>query len=170
MRALNLFDEFVVDTPPTEGIKYAGSKLKLLQHILPIIAKVRPQTVLDAFSGTTRVSQALAQHGYCVVANDLSVWSEIFGTCYLMNSHPASHYKPIIEHLNNLPPKDGWFTEHYGGDPQEGSSIGEDGLKKPWQRHNTRRLDAIRTEIDQLGLSATERAVLLTSLILAMDE
>ena len=43
-------------------------------------------------------------------------------------------------------------------------------MKKPWQRHNTRRLDAIRNEIDRLTLTNTERAVLLTSLILALDE
>ncbi|MBP3336936.1 MAG: DNA adenine methylase, partial [Clostridia bacterium] len=51
-----------VQTPPTEGIKYAGSKLKLLPMIL---ARIRAldgvKTVLDGFSGTTRVSQALAQ-------------------------------------------------------------------------------------------------------------
>ena len=45
-----------------------------------------------------------------------------------------------------------------------------DGLKKPWQKHNTMRLDAIRDEIDRLSLSDVERAVLLTSLILALDE
>ena len=73
MTALTLFDDLIVDTPPTEGIKYAGSKLKLLTHILPLIAKVRPRTVLDAFSGTTRVSQALAKSGYTVIANDVSV-------------------------------------------------------------------------------------------------
>ncbi len=41
--------------------------------------------------------------------------------------------------------------------------------KKPWQKHNTRRLDAIRIEIDRLGLSEIEKAVALTSLILALD-
>lgn len=169
MTALHLFDDWTVEAH-TEGIKYAGSKLKLLQHILALVAKVKPRTVLDAFSGTTRVSQALAQSGYTVIANDISVWSEVFGTCYLLNQFPASHYKALIEHLNNLRPEDGWFTEHYGGDNEDGRSVGSDGLKKPWQKHNTRRLDAIRNEIDRLQLSTVERAVLLTSLIMALDE
>ena len=93
-----------------------------------------------------------------------------FGTCYLLNPHPAEHYQPLIDHLNALPEKDGWFTENYGGDPNSGCSVGQDNLKKPWQKHNTRRLDAIRDEIERLALPETEKAVALSSLILALDE
>jgi adenine-specific DNA-methyltransferase len=87
MQTLSLFDDMVVDAPQTEGIKYAGSKLKLLPHILQLVNKVRPKTVLDGFAGTTRVSQMLAQTGHRVIANDISIWSKIFGTCYLLNPH-----------------------------------------------------------------------------------
>ncbi len=170
MQTLNLFDDLVVDAPGTQGIKYAGSKLKLLPYILQLVQKVNPHTVLDGFAGTTRVSQALAQTGYRVIANDIAVWSKVFGTCYLLNPHPAKHYKPLIDHLNALPGKDGWFTEHYGGDRSSGCSVGHDNLKKPWQKHNTRRLDAIREEIERLALPEYEKAVALTSLILALDE
>ncbi len=156
--------------PETQGIKYAGSKRKLLPHILQLARQVKPRTVLDGFSGTTRVAQMLAQTGHRVIANDLSVWSEVFGKCYLRNPHPAAHYQPLVDHLNALPGIDGWFTEHYGGEPNGGNSAGADGLKKPWQKHNTRRLDAIRGEIDRLALTEAERAVLLTSLVLALDE
>lgn len=157
-------------TPKTEGIKYAGSKRKLLPQILYLVGKVKPKTVLDGFAGSTRVSQAFAQSGYRVIANDASVWSEIFATCYLLNGHPRSYYLPLIEHLNNLPPEDGWFTENYAGDASEGCSVASDGLKKPWQRHNTRRLDAIRKEIDALRLASDEKAVALASLIYALDK
>src|SRR5882724_11988591 len=170
MQTIDLFEDLVVDVPGTEGIKYTGSKLKLLPYIFQLIRKVKPKTVLDGFAGTTRISQALAQAGYRVVANDISAWSKIFGTCYLLNTHPESHYKLLIDHLNSLRGKDGWFTEHYGGEPNSGCSIGEDNLKKPWQKHNTRRLDAIRDEIERLSISEIEKAVLLTSLILALDE
>ena len=171
MQTLALFDDLVVAVPKTEGIKYAGSKLKLLPHILSLVRQVNPRTVFDGFAGTTRVSQALAQSGYSVVANDLAVWSEVFATCYLLNEYPVSHYKELVEYLNHLPPEDGgWFTEHYGGEAADASSSSRDGFKKPWQSHNTRKLDAIRNEIDRLALSQVERAVLLTSLILALDE
>ena len=170
MEAIDLFGETVVDVPSTEGIKYAGSKQKLLPHILSLARKVNPRTVLDAFAGTTRVSQAFAQSGYTVAANDIAAWSAVFASCYLLNEHTKSHYAPMIAHLNGLAPLDGWFTEQYGGDPGNGRSIGADGLKKPWQRQNTRKLDAVRAEIDRLQISPVERAVLLTSLIRALDE
>ncbi len=155
----------IPSTPATEGIKYAGSKLKLLPHILQLAQSVNPQTVFDGFSGTTRVSQALAQSGYRVIANDIAVWSKVFAECYLLSPFSREHYQPLIDHLNTLTGKHGWFTEHYGGDPNNG-----DGRKKPWQRHNTLKLDAIREEIEHLKLERHEKAVALTSLIHAMDE
>ncbi len=169
MSTLSLFSATEVDAPPTEGVKYAGSKLKLLPHILSLVRKTGAKTVLDGFSGTTRVSQALAKTGYTVIANDIAAWSQVFGTCYLLNKQDRRHYQSLIDHLNGLPPKDGWFTEHYGGDVTEGEAPQGDGLKKPWQRHNTRKLDAVREEIDRLSLPTVDRAVALASLMLAMD-
>ncbi len=157
-------------SPKTEGIKYAGSKLKLLPHILQLADKVKPKTVFDGFAGTTRVSQAFAQLDYKVISNDIAVWSKIFGLCYLKNKKDAKFYREIINHLNALREKDGWFTENYGGVSGGKSSSETDGFKKPWQIHNTRRLDAIRDEIDRLNLDEIEKAVLLTSLILALDK
>ena len=72
MQTLNLFDDMVVDAPETEGIKYAGSKLELLPHILQLVNKVSPKTVLGGFAGTSWVSQMLAQTGHRVIANDIS--------------------------------------------------------------------------------------------------
>ena len=91
------------------------------------------------------------------------------GTCYLLNTKPRSEYQPLIDHLNTIPSIDGWFTEHYGGHANTGSAIQADGLKKPWQLHNTRKLDAIRQEIENLKLDKVEKAVALTSLILGLD-
>ena len=169
MRSLSIFEDVVVEAPLTEGIKYAGSKLKLLPYILHLVRKVKPVRILDGFSGTTRVSQALARSGHEVIANDSAVWSQVFGTCYLLNDRPKSHYKDLIEHLNGLSGKDGWFTENYGGRPNGGLARQNDNLKKPWQIHNTRRLDAIRDEIDNLDLDEIEPSVALVSLILALD-
>ncbi len=169
MTNLSLFDDLVVDVPATQGIKYAGSKLKLLSYILELAKRTQAKVVLDGFAGSTRVSQAFAQAGYRVICNDTAVWSEVFGTCYLLSKQPSSHYSNLIQHLNGVTSKDGWFTEYYGGDANGGVSVQDDGLKKPWQIHNTRKLDGIRDEIDRLSLSSIERAVALTSLILAMD-
>jgi len=164
------FEDVVIKAPATEGIKYAGSKLKLLPHILRLSAKVAPQVIFDGFAGTTRVSQAFAQTGHRVIANDIAAWSNTFGTAYLLNPYPREHYADLIAHLNALPGREGWFTEHYGGDVQSHKSTQADGLKKPWQIHNTRKLDAIREEIETLSLDRYEKAVAVTSLILALDE
>jgi len=169
MTSLPPFSDIIVDAPTTEGIKYAGSKLKLLPHILKLVKKTNAKTILDGFSGTTRVSQALAKIGYKVFCNDISVWSEVFGTCYLLNDKKKDEYNELIDHLNALKPKDGWFTQHYGGLPNSGVSAQGDGLKRPWQRHNTQKLDSVREEIDNLSLTTVEKAVALTSLILALD-
>ena len=169
MSTLSLFDDIAVDAPPTEGIKYAGSKLKLLPYILSLARRTGAKTVLDGFSGSTRVSQAFAKSGYRVISNDVAVWSEVFGTCYLLNRERRCTYSKLIQHLNNVPQKYGWFTEHYGGEPNGGVAVQSDGLKKPWQIQNTRRLDGIREEIDNLSLSPNEKAVALTSLILGLD-
>jgi len=167
---LSLLGDPVTITPPTEGIKYAGSKLKIIPYILQLATKVGAQTVLDAFSGTTRVTQAFAKTGFQVTANDSAVWSKVFAQCYLLNKKEPTYYQKMINHLNSLPGKDGWYTEHYGGEVNGANSEQKDGLKKPWQIHNTRKLDAIREEIDVIASDETEKSVLLTSLILALDK
>lgn len=145
----------------TEGIKYAGSKLKILPYIFDIVSDLPISNVLDGFSGTTRVAQMFSQLGFNTTSNDCSDWSEVFGNCYLLNKYSSKHYINIINHLNSLPGIDGWFTENYGGDLND--------KKKPFQRKNTIKLDAIRNEIDQLNLDKIEKSVILTSLILALD-
>ena len=165
----SLFNHPLPNIPTTQSIKYAGSKLKLIPQILQLSQKVNAKTILDGFSGTTRVSQAFAKLGYNVVCNDIAAWSKVLGTCYLLNTKPQSDYQPLINHLNALNPIDGWFTEHYGGHTNDGSAIQADGLKKPWQLQNTQKLDAIRHEIENLKLNTVEKAVALTSLILALD-
>lgn len=147
--------------PPTEGIKYTGSKLKIIPYILKSIEGLDIHTALDAFTGSTRVAQAFAQTGFNTTANDISEWSYVFANCYLKANKPDSFYQKYIDELNSLPGYIGWFSEHYGGEGEEG--------KRPFQVHNTMRLDAIRDRIEEYGLEYEDKCVLLTSLILAMD-
>lgn len=152
-----------MDVPKTEGIKYAGSKLKILPFICRMIKDLEDvRTVLDGFSGSTRVSQAFAQLGFSTTANDISVWSEVFATCYLISNKPDKFYSEIIDHLNSLEGTDGWYSEYYGGTIKD--------TKKPFQLKNTRKLDAIRQEIENLNLCWEDKCVLLTSLIYALDK
>ena len=169
MTQLFLHSEPSTCSPQTESIKYLGSKLKLLPQILQLIQKTGASSVLDGFAGSTHVSQALARSGYRVVSNDVAIWSEVLGTCYLLSDRSRMEYRDLIRHLNNTEPKEGWFTTHYGGQANGGCSVQKDGFKRPWQIHNTRKLDGIREEIEKLSLSHIEKSVALTSLLLALD-
>jgi adenine-specific DNA-methyltransferase len=162
--------EFFQETPSTEGIKYIGSKLKLIPYILRLAARVDAKSVFDGFAGSTRVSQAFAKRGYTVTSNDHAVWSKIFASCFLLSKKQPKEYRGLIDHLNNVPPEDGWFTQHYGGDPNSQNGRADSDLKKPWQIQNTRKLDGIRLEIEKLKLEPIDKAVALTSLILALDK
>lgn len=147
----------------TQGIKYAGSKLAIVGHILSMISTLPVRTVLDGFSGTTRVSQALAKAGYQVVSSDISAWSEVFAKCFLQANKPKAFYQAYIDELNALDGEDGWFTEHYA--LEEGKI-----QKSPFQRKNLRKLDAIRRRIEEYDLDDIDKSVLLTSLIFALDK
>lgn len=147
----------------TEGIRYLGEKSRILSDIWRLAEQAlgdkKEKTIFDAFSGTTRVGQMFDRSGYKVISNDCFVWSKVLGECYLQGKTSDRHeYKKIIDHLNNLEPKEGWFTEHYGGPG------------KIWQEHNSTKLDAIREEIDLLDLKGVTKSVVLTSLMLALDK
>tara|TARA_B100001250_G_C19744316_1_gene764550 strand:- start:102 stop:1196 length:1095 start_codon:yes stop_codon:yes gene_type:complete len=147
----------------TYGIKYTGSKLKLIPYIVSLISDLKGvQNVLDGFSGTTRVAQALAQLGYHTTANDISIWSDVFANCFLKSSKRDSFYQEMIDHLNSIKGYDGWYTANYGSELID--------AKRPFQSKNTRKLDAIRDEIETFNLDWPDKSVLLTSLIFALDK
>ena len=161
----DLFSERTVPQVKTESIKYIGSKLKIIPYILEIAMRIGARSVFDGFTGSTRVAQAFAQAGCDVVAADISKWSEVLAACYLRKER-GEHIKEILEELNRAEPFDGWFTEKYGGEAQRPVV---NGYKKPWQKHNTRKLDAVRERISQMNLPPAEEATALTSLMLALD-
>jgi len=152
--------------PFAQTIKYMGSKRKIAPYILEMIKEeeIAVKSIFDGFSGSTFVSQYLANSGYRVHSSDQAIWSRVLGECYLNSRKASKHYSKLIEHLNSLKPKSGWYTEHYGGDPNK---VGE---KKPWQKKNTMKLDAIRDEIEVVAEDEDTKFVLLTSLMIALDK
>jgi len=158
----NLFGAKDFSCIKTQSIKYAGSKLKIIPYILDNIKDLEVKTVFDGFSGSTRVSQALAQAGYAVISNDIAHWSEVCAKCFLLHNKEKGYYQNIIDELNAVKGYDGWFTANYGGD--EIMTV-----KMPFQIKNTRKLDAIRDKIEELKLNDIDKSVILTSLLLALD-
>ena len=146
----------------TYGIKYTGSKLKIIPYILELVSELKDvKSVLDGFAGTTRVSQAFAQCGYDVSVNDISVWSKTFANCFLKANKPDEFYQKMIDELNNLQGIEGWFTKTYSNEALK---------KAPFQKFNLMKLDAIRLKIDEYNLDEVDKDVLLTSLIFALDK
>ena len=143
-------------------IKYIGSKEKIIPKILSTIEKIANiNSILDGFSGSCRVSQALSLSNYKVTSNDLAIYSYTLARCFLLGNS-TSKIKEIVDHLNNIKGFEGWFSEKYGGHKTD--------IKKLFQIHNTKKLDGIMAEIKKLQLRNLEKDIILTSIILALDK
>lgn len=142
-------------------IKYLGSKRTMVPQILALMRDLPVERVCDLFTGTTRVAQACKRAGMYVVANDLASYSQVFGEAYIAadaDSMDTDKLQAWLRHLNALPGEPGYFTKTFCEDARY------------FQPKNGARIDAIRAEIDVLPTNGHERAVLLTSLILAADK
>lgn len=157
----------------TCGVKYIGSKAKLIQFIK---SSVPPElgegsTMIDVFCGTTRVAQAFRRDGWNVITSDLSWAAETYASLFTMLT-PADLevVEARLRTLRELPGVDGWVTRNYCDVP----SAKEGGERvKMWQPKNGKRCDAIRDLIAEWEASKEIShgvAMALTSiLILGMD-
>lgn len=68
--------------------RYLGNKKDLLGEIADVVGTCAPAggTVCDIFSGTLAVSLELKRLGYKVVANDINLFSSVYGRAFLINS------------------------------------------------------------------------------------
>jgi adenine-specific DNA-methyltransferase len=141
-------------------IKYLGSKRLLLPRILEEVAPLAGvRTVLDLFSGTSRVAHALKRRGYAVHANDHNAYAATLATCYVKADRrrwltPATR---LIAELDLLPGAPGWFTETFCV------------RSRYLQPANGARVDAIRERIARLALPPELEAIALVSLMEAAD-
>lgn len=141
-------------------IKYLGSKRKLLDVITAAV-KAHPSatSVLDLFSGTSRVGHALKRDGYRVLANDHNAYAHTLARCYVeadLETHGDAAAE-LVRMLNALPGRAGWFTDTFCV------------RSRYLHPKNGARVDAIREEIARLSLEPVLEAVLLTSLMEAAD-
>lgn len=158
----------------TSGVKYIGSKSNLLDPILDVVKRYIPlppgrrPTMIDAFTGTTRVAQAFRQNGWNTITSDLSWASETYAKTFLQAAS-NKQLEPFIEKLNKIKPKSGWITKNYC------DVLSEDGtVVRVWQPKNGMKADAIRDEIERLyktnKINDQEKATLVSSLIFALDK
>jgi adenine-specific DNA-methyltransferase len=140
-------------------IKYLGSKRLLAPSLAEIAGRLGARTAIDLFAGTTRVGQALRRAGVTVTSNDTAAYSEVLGQAYVEAGEETdrARVRELLAHLDALPGEEGYVTETFCR------------LSRYFQPANGMRIDAIRAEIDRLGLSRHERALALTSLLEAAD-
>ncbi len=141
-------------------IKYLGSKRTLLSAIRDEVRSVSGATsVLDLFSGTSRVGHMLKGEGLRVVANDHNAYAHTLARCYVCaNREDVEHdARALIAELQRLPGAPGYFTETFC---QKSRFV---------QPKNGERIDAIRDQIEKKGLDPILKAVLLVSLMEAAD-
>ena len=141
-------------------IKYIGSKRRLVPLIAACVeALPNVRSVLDLFSGTSRVGRALKARGYRVVANDHNAFAWVLARCYV--EADASRIRPrseaLLAELASIAPEDGWFTETFCRDARY------------FTPENGARIEGIRRAIARWELPSALEAVLLTALLEAAD-
>ncbi|MEZ5980137.1 MAG: DNA adenine methylase [Planctomycetota bacterium] len=141
-------------------IKYLGSKRALLGPIVDLVGSLPGATsVVDLFSGTSRVGHALKALGYRVHANDDAAYAELLARCYVVADRerwlaPAQR---LLAELSDLAGEPGYFTRTF---------CEESRFFRP---HNGARVDRVRREIAERGLHPELEAIALTSLVEAAD-
>ncbi len=141
-------------------IKYLGSKRTLLSTIESVI-KTLPnnRSVIDLFSGTSRVGHHLKNAGYQVFSNDLNTYAYALATCYVQ-ADKQEHYadmEEILATMDSLEPKPGYFTRHFCEEAMF------------FQPHNGSKVDVMREWIESQDWPWERKAIVLVALMEAAD-
>jgi len=142
-------------------VKYIGSKRVLIPDIVETIREALPGggTVVDLFSGTSRVGHALKKAGYRVLANDHNAYAHTLAKCYVQADREdvIRDAERLVREFNAIKGSPGWFTETYC-------------IKSRFfHPKNGERIEAIREAIASRGLPEELEAVMLTALLEAAD-
>lgn len=146
--------------PVPSVIKYLGSKRLLVPRIVELVRGLpEVRTVVDLFSGTSRVGHALKAAGYRVLANDHNRYAATLARCYVQADaeRVGADAARLVAELNALPGRAGWFT---------GTFCERARYLRP---ENGARVEAIREAIAAKGLDPELEAVLLVALMEAAD-
>lgn len=140
-------------------IKYIGSKRVLVPLLLEVITSLPDvRSVVDLFSGTSRVGHALKRAGLQVRSNDHNAYAATLARCYVAADREEIGQVPaLIAEANALPGVPGYVTRTFCEEARF------------FQPHNGARIDAVRAWIRGLDVTDAVRAVLLVSLMEAAD-
>lgn len=141
-------------------IKYIGSKRTLVPIILDAIRGIAgARSVMDLFSGTSRVGHALKANGYRVLSNDHNAYAAALARCYVQADAEdvLDDARRLVREFNGMKGRPGYFTETFCV------------RSRYFQPKNGERIDAIREAIASKGLEPELEAVMLVSLMEAAD-
>ena len=144
-------------------IKFLGSKKKLLETIYKAAIKDfdgEVESVIDLFSGTSRVGHHFKSKGHRVIANDYSNFAKVLAECYVVadrDQYLLDAQKLIDEYNSNNNSTDGWFTDEYCF------------RSRFFQPKNGKRVDWIREDLERKSLDPVLKSIMLTSLMKAAD-
>ena len=150
----------------TKGIRYLGSKNKIIPKLIEVIEglDLEEKTMIDVFTGTTRVAQAFKEMGWTLTTSDLSWASEAYSSNFVGLSD-NSHLQIHIDKMNELSGQAGWLTNNYC---DVTGSAG--GIVRVWKPKNGEKADAMRNYVETLNISRQEKMCLITSIIFALDK
>lgn len=145
-------------------IKYLGSKKNLLDDIYQASIdgfNGTPETVIDMFSGTSRVGHHFKSKGHRVISNDFSEYGKVLaeGLVVADKEKYQADAKKWVDHYNkNAGSLSGYFTDTF---------CVQSRFFKP---KNGEKVDWIREDIEKQNFNPILKSVLLTSLMLAADK
>ncbi|MDW1975675.1 DNA adenine methylase [Vibrio sp. Vb1980] len=168
-----------------KSVPYQGSKAKLLtfleeslDHYLSNFSDNQEiNSFFDAFSGSGQVAHHFKDK-FDLITNDKQSFTKVINDTFLSSNAHVERIQELVDELNNLPElyfyqTDGWFTETYSQDFLDGSAVSLDGSRKLWLSKNARKIDMIRTRIDEMRengeINQDEMNILLTSLLRASN-
>ncbi len=155
---------------PIKTVAYKGSKRRITDKILALAREINARWVFDGFSGTGVVSAMLRSAGLRVTANDLNPSSCVYGRVFLRGFNTAI-VAGHIEKMNNLPPVEGWITEHYSGTRKRlvRDGGGEQDRPLAYTRENAMLIDAWRGYVRDADVDELTKDALLFAIIAAAD-
>ena len=175
------------------GYRYIGSKTKIVDEILFEIQKIVPpgKTICDLMCGIGSISLELRKKGYKVISTDvMSQACHITKVKVLLRQAPLfrnikkeniikgqtllatqSGYAAVIQILNNLSPKKGYFWKEFS---PEGKPDNGEGPRKYFSAYNAKKIDASREFIKNLKqknmISEIEHSLLIHDLIVSTND
>ena len=141
-------------------IKYLGSKRRLVPFLGELVAASGARTVLDLFSGTTRVAQECKRRGALVTAVDRTRCAHVLARCYVETDGSAvdlDEAEAALAQMAAVPPREGYVTEVFCR------------RARYFRPENGARIDAVRDAIEERWAGTWLWPVLLTSLLEAAD-